>query len=170
MAKLHRLKVLVVDDHHNMRHLWRGILHGFGIRHMVEAGSGQEAIELLRYTNSIDVMIVDHHLGEGLTGAELCQMLRRGVDSPAPHLPMIACTGDTRRPTIRALVNSGVDEILAKPVSAQQAWEKLYMVVNRRRHFIRAKKFCGPDRRRMQSPYFGAKERREVVDDTCLVD
>ena len=168
MTNLRNVKVLVLDDHRNMRMLWRGILLGFGIRQVVEASSVFEAIGFIS-SEQIDLLIVDQHLGD-LTGAEFIHMIRRGADSPCPHVPIIACTGDTRKPTIRLLVDSGADEVLAKPVSSKQAWEKLAMVVNRRRSFVKAQKFVGPDRRRRKSPFFGEKERRKPIEHAFFID
>ncbi len=167
-GRLRNLKVMVLDDHRNMRMLWRGILLGFGIRNVIEAGCAFEALNVLRETE-VDAIIIDQHLGD-LTGSEFITILRKGADSPAPHVPMIACTADTRRPTIKALVDAGVDEVLAKPVAAKQAWEKLAMVVNKRRQFVAAPKFVGPDRRRRKSPYMGAEERRKPSHEECFID
>ncbi|ACT58783.1 response regulator [Hirschia baltica] len=168
MNRLGNVKVLILDDHKNMRSLWRSMLMGFGIRSVYEAKDAYEALEVLR-SNFIDILIVDFHL-DGLTGAEFVGMLRRGADSPAPHIPVIACSGDSRPKVLRKWIDAGVDEILAKPVSAEQAWQKMCMLVNRRRTFVRLGKYSGPDRRRRASPYVGDQERRVYMPDDCLLD
>lgn len=168
MNRLGNVKVLILDDHKNMRSLWRTILMGFGIRSVYEAQDAYEALEVLRST-TIDIIIVDYHL-DGLTGAEFVGMLRRGADSPCPHVPVIACSGDSRPTVLKHWINAGADEILAKPVSADQAWQKMCMLVNRRRAFIKAGRYSGPDRRRRASPFMGDKERRVFMPDDCLID
>jgi len=168
VSRLRNVRIMVLDDHRNMRMLWRGMLLGFGIRNVIEAGSARDALEQLQQTD-VDAIIVDHHLGD-MTGSEFVEVLRKGSDSPAPHVPIIACTADTRRVTIRLMIDAGADEILAKPVSSQQAWDKLVTVVNNRRNFVRCGEFFGPDRRRRKSPYFGDNERREVRDSGCFID
>ncbi|MFC7291438.1 response regulator [Hirschia litorea] len=168
MNLLGNVKVLILDDHKNMRRLWRSILMGFGIRSVYEAKDAYEALQVLS-SNQIDIVIVDYHL-DGMTGAEFVGMLRRGGDSPAPHVPVIACSGDTRPSILRKWIDSGADEILAKPVSAEQAWQKMCMLVNRRRSFVRIGKYSGPDRRRRASPFMGEEERRVFIPDDCLLD
>lgn len=168
MSRLRNVKIMVLDDHRNMRMLWRGILLGFGVRNMIEASNAIEAFTQLGQSD-VDAIIVDHHLGD-LTGAEFVKILRNDSNSADPLVPIIACTADTRRFTLNQLIDAGVDEILAKPVSSKQAWEKLAMVVNKRRSFIRSAKFVGPDRRRRKSPYFGDAERRQVITDACFLD
>ena len=151
-----------------MRQLWRGILLGFSIRNIVECGCVIEALNLMRDTE-FDLVIVDQHLGD-LTGAEFVNMLRRDGESPAPFVPIIACTADTRRSTIRTLVNAGVDEVLAKPVSAAQAWVKISTIVNNRRSFVRGGYFAGPDRRRRKGAYKGGEDRRVFRHEDCFID
>ena len=63
-------------------------------------------------------------------------------------LPVVACTADTRRTVIKELIDAGADEVLAKPVSIHAAWTKFHQVVMRRREFVKANQFFGPDRRR----------------------
>ena len=158
MKQLDNLNVLVLDDHKNMRLLWRNILLAFGIRNVIESDNAEDAF-LVVQNQPVDLVIVDYHL-EGLTGAEFIAMLRRAPDSPAPYLPAIACTADTRRTILRLLVDSGVDEVLAKPVSAEQAWKKLSTVIMKRRPFIRAPGYVGPDRRRRVNAHYNGPDRR----------
>lgn len=168
MNRLGNVRTLIVDDHRNMRSLWRGIMLGFGIRTVYEADSAEAGFQCIA-EQPVDLMIIDHHL-ETLTGAEFLSMVRKARQSPAPHIPAIACTADTRRSTLHTLIDAGYDEILAKPVSAEHAWQKICMVVNSRRNFIRAPLYFGPDRRRKASPYMGVKERRVVIQSDCFVD
>ncbi|MFC7291437.1 response regulator [Hirschia litorea] len=156
--KLANISILVLDDHRNMRLLWRGILLAFGIRTVNEADNAEDAFKQVG-DKDIDAIIVDQHL-DGLTGAEFVGMLRRAPDSPSQHVPVIACTADTRRSTLKLLVDAGVDEILAKPVSADQAWKKLAAVVNNRRQFVKTAFYYGPDRRRKEGGRWTGKERR----------
>jgi CheY-like chemotaxis protein len=158
MGSLNNVSVLVVDDHRNMRVLWRGILLGFGIRVVHEAENAEDAFKQLG-DKDIDAVIVDQHL-DGLTGSEFISMVRRAPDSPSQHVPMIACTADTRKSILKLLVDAGVDEILAKPVSADQAWRKLSACVNNRRQFVKAGFYYGPDRRRKDDTKYTGRERR----------
>ena len=159
-ARLDRLSIILVEDHANMRGLWRSIFVGFGIRDVREASTAMAAIDYL-HDREADLLIVDQNLDD-LSGAELVRMIRRSKELPS-LVPVIACTADTRRSTLRELVNAGCDEILAKPVSAQHAWAKIASIVNNRRPFVRTSIHFGPDRRRRTGNYNGP-ERRDVVE------
>ena len=76
MSRLRNVRIMVLDDHRNMRMLWRGMLLGFGIRNVIEAGSARDALEQLQQTD-VDAIIVDHHLGD-MTGSEFVEVLRKG--------------------------------------------------------------------------------------------
>ena len=160
MRDLSNVSLLLVEDHANMRNLWRTILLGFGVRKVHETSEALEAIDILR-VEQVDVAFVDHILPD-ISGAEMVRMVRFSQDYFC-HIPVIACTADTRRSTIRELVNSGVDEVLAKPVSAEQAWRKMVSVVNRRRSFIQTTIYLGPDRRRRNLPYSGPDRRASAA-------
>ncbi len=116
------------------------------------------AINLLR-DREADLLVVDHHL-EDISGAELTRMIRSSKEFPT-LMPIVACTADTRRSTLRELINAGCDEVLAKPVSAQHAWAKMASVVNKRRPFVRTSIYFGPDRRRRDVAYSGPERRSE---------
>lgn len=139
-----------------MRALWRSILLGFGIRKVLEAPDALTALDMVR-EEPIDVLFVDHILPD-LSGAELVRMIRRSDELPN-RIPAIACTADARRSTLKELVNAGADEVLAKPVSAVQAWKKLAAVVNKRRPFVQTSIYFGLDRRRSQKPFVGPEKR-----------
>ena len=106
----------------------------------------------------MDFAILDYNLPE-LTGSEFLRILRNSEDLPTT-LPVIACTSDTRRSVLNEFVAAGVDEVLTKPVSADEAWKKISAIVNRRRNFVRTNVYFGPDRRRKEAAHLGM-ERRE---------
>ena len=154
-----QVRVLVVDDHNNMRHLWGVVLKSFGIPDIVEAEHAVQALEILK-DSPVDVAIIDHILSD-VSGAELISLIRRSPDSVNNTIPIIACTADTRRRVVYDLVNAGADEILTKPVSPNAVWQRLQSIFGRRRQFIRTPTYFGPDRRRLNDPNFKGPDRRD---------
>ena len=152
LGRLDDVSFLVLDDHANMRKLWRTILGSMGARDVFEAQGGAEAFDFLR-NSPVDVAIVDHVLPD-LSGVEFISLLRTADDSPVRHLPIVACTAHTRRSVIKELVDAGADEVLAKPVSVTAASEKINRVLSRRRSFVDAPRYYGPDRRRRRDDAF----------------
>ncbi|WP_046869536.1 MHYT domain-containing protein [Microvirga massiliensis] len=81
------LAVLVVDDDALVLQNTAAMLEDLG-HHVVEAGSGQEALDHLDTGMSVDVVITDQVM-PGLTGLQLTEAIRRRW----PHLPVIVATG-----------------------------------------------------------------------------
>ncbi|MEZ5937547.1 MAG: response regulator [Hyphomonadaceae bacterium] len=159
---LRNIRVLLVDDHHFMRSVWRALLDGLGFREIVDCRDSEAAFTHLRQ-GKFDLIVTDYHLGD-VNGAEFARMLRAQED-PACHLvPIIGCTADTRRAVISDMIDSGMDEVLAKPVSARIAWSKFHAIAERRRPFVRTNVFFGPDRRRLKGGSFAGEERRDLLD------
>lgn len=157
-SRLSNLRVLIVDDHFFMRTIWRTILMGLGVHHVAEASDAAEGFQLLN-AQGFDVIFIDYHLGD-LNGAEFSRLVRTSPDILDPSVAIIGCTADTRKSIIAELLNAGVDEVLAKPVSSQAAYAKLYAVCEQRRRFVRTPTFFGPDRRRRDDPKYKGPERR----------
>ncbi len=58
--------------------------------------------------------------------------------------------------------NAGVDDFLAKPISAKSLLSRIMAVLGEPRKFIRSGDYFGPDRRRKDSPSYRGAERRKV--------
>lgn len=159
MPRIDTLSVLVLDDHLFMQQVLRAILTGLGIKNVVAATDIEEAIRRVQ-TERFDIMFSDYRLG-GPTGADFVKLVRASHDGYDRFVPIIACTADTAKSVVQELRDAGVDEILAKPVSAQAVWTKLTAVVNARRPFVVAPGFFGPDRRRRHKPG-AAPDRRKT--------
>ena len=78
-------------------------------------------------------------------------------------------TGHTSIERVRAARDAGVNEFLAKPVSAKAILTRLISVIEHPRPFVRTKVYFGPDRRRHRDGGYHGPERRasEMPDDAC---
>jgi two-component system, chemotaxis family, chemotaxis protein CheY len=157
-ARFDKISVLILDDHYFMRTIWKTIFVGLGVTRFLEAEGAAEGFEVLQ-SNPCDLVIADYHLGD-LTGAEFTKLLRSSPDTPNAFIPIIGCTADARPSVVAAFVEAGADEVLAKPVSARVAWAKVHATIERRRPFVRAPTYFGPDRRRRSDPKYIGPERR----------
>lgn len=81
------LTVLVVDDDALVRANTAAMLEDLG-HHIVEAGSGQEALVLLASSRSVDLVLTDQAM-PGMTGIHLAERIR----TQQPNLPIILATG-----------------------------------------------------------------------------
>lgn len=142
---LGELKVLLVDDNDHMRTIVGTILKGIGILNVREARDGSEALDALR-TWPADLAIVDFRM-EPMDGVDFTRLIRNAADSRNPFLPIIMMTGFADRPRVEEARDSGVTELIVKPVTARAIIDRLNAVVYRPRPFVRTADYFGPRRR-----------------------
>jgi len=160
MPGLNSLHVLVVDDNPHMRSIVVAILRGVGIGIVKEASDGADAMEVMR-AGVPDIVIVDLNMFP-IDGLEFTQMIRTAVDSPFPFVPIIMMTGHTERTKVTAARDSGVNELVAKPISAKTLLDRIVAVIDRPRSFVKTATYTGPCRRRGTSgkDYVGKLRRK----------
>jgi two-component system chemotaxis response regulator CheY len=142
---LGELKVLLVDDNDHMRTIVGTILKGIGILNVREARDGSEALAALR-TWPADLAIVDFRM-EPMDGVDFTRLVRNASDSRNPFLPIIMMTGFADRPRVEEARDSGITELIVKPVTARAIIDRLNAVVYRPRPFVRTADYFGPRRR-----------------------
>lgn len=152
------LKILLVDDNQHMRTLIVEILRAIGVRNLYEAANGAEALQLMR-THPIDVVLTDLAM-EPIDGIEFVRLLRNAPDSPGQMTPVIMVTGHSTERRVREARDAGINEFLAKPVTARGVLERIQEVVDHARTYVRCDDYFGPDRRRKQDPGYSGPRRR----------
>lgn len=116
------LKVLVVDDHPDMRCMMRCILSEIGFEHISEATDGADALEKMQDFDP-DLLITDLDMPV-LNGEGLVKSIRE--DDKWSYLPIVVITGNPSWPDeLKSMVN----RVLRKPVSKQELLEVLNEVV-----------------------------------------
>jgi CheY-like chemotaxis protein len=154
-----RLRVLVTDDNDHIRTLVARIIEAFGVQTVYEAASGESAWATL-LNAPCDVAFVDWVM-PGMSGLELVEKIRTAPNSPNPFLPIIILTGHTSIAHLYKARDAGVNEFLAKPVSAASLMSRLVAVIERPRPFVRSKSYFGPCRRRLRDHEYHGPERRD---------
>jgi two-component system chemotaxis response regulator CheY len=95
-----------------------------------------------------------------MDGLHFCRMIRLDPDSPDKYLPIIMVTAYSERGRVFDAINAGVDEFLVKPVRAMDVANRVNAVIERRRPFVKAGGYFGPDRRRRSDPNYRGPMRR----------
>ncbi|MBT5459160.1 MAG: response regulator [Rhodospirillaceae bacterium] len=163
---LDALNVLVVDDNRHMRSLVQSILHALGVKNVVEAGDAAQAFKELLHFNA-DVIIADWHM-EPLDGLDFVRLVRTAKDSPNPYVPIIMLSGYTEYRRVTEARDAGINEFLAKPISAKSLYLRFASIIDNPRPFIRTKSYFGPDRRRQNlGPPRGTAERRKDAQESA---
>ncbi|UDF04786.1 response regulator [Asticcacaulis sp. AND118] len=158
MADYGTLKILLVEDNQHMRSIVLAILKGSGIRDVREARDGAEAFDILRQFPA-DIALVDFNMYP-IDGVEFTRMLRTASDSVNPYLPVVMITGHSERSRVVEARDAGVNEFVAKPLTARALLSRLDAVVMRPRPYIRCAAYFGPDRRRKIDPAYNGPFRR----------
>lgn len=136
------LAALVVDESLYVRRILRDMLTRVGIKRVLEAPDGAEALGVLSESKP-DLVILDWDLAI-LSGEEFIRLTRTPTTSPAPTVPIIVMMSKPRRYIVDRAVSLGVNEIVAKPFSPKVLWSRLDEVINRPRPYLQVKSLLRP--------------------------
>jgi two-component system, chemotaxis family, chemotaxis protein CheY len=136
------VRILIVDDHRNMRKLIAAALGGLGFERLFEAEDGAQALKMLPDVRP-DLVICDFKMPV-MNGVEFVKELRREEASPFSEIPVIMLTGHTDEKNVRASLRAGVNEFLAKPFTAFALLERIRKCAEEDRPFIRSAEYVGP--------------------------
>jgi PleD family two-component response regulator len=139
------LAALVADESLYIRRILRDMLTRVGIKRVLEAPDGAEALGVLGESKP-DLVILDWDLAI-LSGEEFIRLTRTPATSPAPQVPIILMLSKPRRYAVDRAVALGVNEIIAKPFSPKVLWSRLDEVIHRPRPFVQVKGLLRPEPR-----------------------
>ena len=158
MTSLAAIQVLLVDDNPHMRTIATAVLKSAGIRKVIEASDGAQALEMLR-EHAIDLAIVDYNMFP-LDGVEFTRLVRNSPDSANPYLPIIMMTGHSGKKRVYDARDAGVTEFIVKPITAKAVLDRIQAVIWRPRPFVKTEGYFGPDRRRTEAAGYKGPFRR----------
>ena len=121
-----KIRILAVDDEPDLRALLRILLKNKGYE-VLEAASGQEAVDLVRSEPRIDLVIMDIMM-PGLNGVQACAEIRR-----FSTVPMLFLTAKSQLSDKAEAYASGGDDYLAKPFSQNELMMKVKSLTRRYR-------------------------------------
>ena len=121
-----KIRILAVDDVPDLRSLLRILLHNRGYE-VLEAASGQEAVDLVRSEPRIDLVIMDIMM-PGLDGVQACAEIRK-----FSTVPMLFLTAKSQLADKAEAYASGGDDYLAKPFSQHELLLKVESLTRRYR-------------------------------------
>lgn len=118
------MKFLVVDDSATMRRIVINSLNRVGIKDVVEAADGAEA--LTKFGPEIGFVITDWNM-PNMGGVELARALRAREDGKT--IPILMVTARSVREDIITAMESGVNNYIVKPFTPQILKEKIDALV-----------------------------------------
>ena len=107
---------LVVDDNRINRRVARLFIEPVGL-HVLEASSGEEALEVLQ-TSKIDIVLLDIHMPK-MDGPETLKRLRE-MGGAFESVPVIALTADAMAGDRERYMKMGMSDYVSKPIDERE--------------------------------------------------
>jgi len=120
------VKFLVVDDSPTMRRIVVNSLKRIGYSEIVEAGNGEEGLEVL--DPSVEFVITDWNMPV-MGGLDMVRAIRSSPDTAS--LPILMVTTRSVRDDIVQAAQAGVNNYVVKPFTPQVLKEKIESVLEK---------------------------------------
>jgi len=178
--RLSKIHILILDPSPQSANLLKDMLQELGFPTVFVCHTGREGLDIMKH-NHINLIVIDWSLAmepEGQSGATVsvndgprCQS---GLDfvravrflplSRSVFTPIALLSESIDKAQALSARDSGVDEICLKPLTADKLSGTIAAIVDRRRVFVTANTYRGPDRRRTVGYRPGASgERRKLT-------
>lgn len=115
--------ILLIDDEPQIRRVLRTSLAAQGAK-VLDVGSGEEALELLR-VETVDLILLDLNM-PGMGGLETCRAIRSGWDVPI----IVVSVRDADADKVEAL-DAGADDYVCKPFSFDELMARIRAALRR---------------------------------------
>ena len=128
------VKVLIVDDQPELRHVLQICLRAAGVD-VLEAGNGEQAVSVIREHNP-EIIFLDVMM-PGRSGIELCSYIRAQTNSSGAYIIMLSAKSDTGHRV--SGLESGADAYLTKPFQPDEIMAQLKVglrAVENRRSYL----------------------------------
>jgi DNA-binding response OmpR family regulator len=139
-----RIDVVLVDPDRGSRGSLRDILCNRGFRETRIAATLAEAAEQCALVTP-DLLIGECEFPDGGL-ADLVYSLRHHKIGDNPFLAVIALTWTPTQENVKAVIDSGVDDILTKPIASSQLMDRVRILIETKRQFVVTSDYIGPDR------------------------
>ena len=138
------LVVLVIDDNVGMRSIMTAVLRALGFTSIRLADDAVEAQKMIPQIRP-DLIITDIKMPV-LDGVTFVRNLRADESNPFSEVPIIVATGHTEEKHVKACLEAGVDQFLAKPITGKALAERITRALSPNRQFVRTGDYNGPRR------------------------
>jgi two-component system, chemotaxis family, chemotaxis protein CheY len=118
------MRALIVDDSRAIRGIIGKMLRQIGFE-IVEAGHGIEAIQRLKESGSVDVMLVDWNMPE-MNGYDFLCKVR--ADPAYCGIPLMMVTSETEMSQMSRALEAGANEYVMKPFTKEMITDKLALL------------------------------------------
>ena len=119
--------ILVVDDSSPMRAIIKKVIKasGFNTGEMLEAGSGQEAIQILN-DHCLDLVLTDYNMPD-MDGLELLGFMKQ--DDVMKDIPVVMVTTEGSNQRVETFMREGAAAYIRKPFTPEKIKSELYRIL-----------------------------------------
>ena len=142
-----KIVVLLADAKAEMRRLVHDAFRNFGLRGVRDYSSVMALQASIASNVQPDLIVTDARFPDGEVFG-LVERMRRGDLGNNPFVPVILMTWNADADLIKKAVDCGVDYILAAPISPQDVFKRIQILIADRKPFVVTSDYIGPDRRR----------------------
>jgi DNA-binding response OmpR family regulator len=137
---------IVYDPVSSNRNATRASLHSLGFRR-VDVATDLKNLETRLSEHAPDLVFIE------VAGAEaeccrLIQSVRQGKLGEDPFIVLMVTTWRRDGTVVAQLLNSGADDVVARPISTAVLGDRIRLQVESRKGFVVTSAYIGPDRRR----------------------
>jgi two-component system, chemotaxis family, chemotaxis protein CheY len=118
------MRALIVDDSRAIRGIIRKMLGEIGFE-VLEAGHGLEALQRLKESEQVDVMLIDWNMPE-MNGYDFLCAVR--ANNKFNDVPLMMVTSETEMTQMAKALAAGANEYVMKPFSKEVIVEKLNLL------------------------------------------
>ena len=117
-----KMRILIVDDFANMRHVMRKTLLELGYTNVSEAAGGADAVRKIEEGERFDLIISDWNMPQ-MTGLDLLKYVRAA--EKVGKTPFLMVTAEAKRDNIINAAKAGVSQYIVKPFTSESLQEKI---------------------------------------------
>ncbi|WP_421879978.1 response regulator [Pacificispira sp.] len=140
------VRIVFGEPEAQLRHAIRAALNREGYQNVYDF----DRIALLREAivkNDPDLVVMDSEMDEREADQIITEM-RYNRLGRNPFVPVIVTIWEPTREQVKRVASSGTDDLLVKPLSPTQVFERIKVLVNNRKPFVVTSDYIGPDRRK----------------------
>lgn len=163
MSEFRDIRTLIIDPSGHSKALLKSLLTTLEVARVVTVANTDEALLTLR-REAFSIVFCDEMAGP-LDPFVFLKTLRRDLATRDVTVPVVLVSAGADYSKIIAARDAGMNDVMAKPVSAETVERKLRSLLLAPRSFITAKAFVGPDRRHSGEERRQFGERRPAGED-----
>lgn len=148
------VEAVIVDTQSNTLRLLRDVLARVGVK-KVELYDNYTAAQYLLTAGQPDLLLLDCDGPHEAEAFRFVRTFRNDPGTPNPFAAIIVTSWQATQMQVMRMTNSGVDDMLVKPMSPKQVQDRIAVLIEARKRFVVTSDYMGPDRRK--SPRDGAQ-------------